>query len=87
MFIAQPIRTVNGLILEQCHEGQPRFRRLGAFKIEKEEEVERFWKVCWEFVGPESWQKRMIASTRPIQNKEDGKVEKLQVTQHQIYLE
>jgi hypothetical protein len=87
LFTADPIRTVNGLVLEQCREGEARFRRLGVFTIEEKEDKERFWKDCLEFEGPEAWQKKPVVATRPVGDKRDGKVERLPAMKHRICLE
>jgi len=83
-FSAEQIREVKGLVLEQCGEGEARFRRLGVFEIDEEVgDEKRFWECCYAFEGPETWQRVPVEPTRQAENK----VELLQAMQYRIFVE
>jgi len=80
-------RTLSGLVLEQCVDGEPRFRRLGVFKILKEDDANRFLEECLTFEGPEEWQRMPWEAVWEDEDKEEKEVVRLQAKQYRVFIE
>ncbi|KAF9893544.1 hypothetical protein FE257_010856 [Aspergillus nanangensis] len=84
MFTAVPKRIVNGLVLEQCSEGTPRFRRIGVFQVAKDDE-KRFMQLCSGLDGEEEWQKDPIMV--PLLGSDQKELDGMPMKQYRIMVE
>ncbi|KAH8807418.1 heterokaryon incompatibility protein-domain-containing protein [Xylogone sp. PMI_703] len=85
-FTAVPKRAIKGLVLEQCVEKTPRFRRLGTFTVD-ESDAKCFWQVCVGFDAAEEWQKEPIEIPRHATDKTGKKLDLPPIKQYKIVVE